>query len=110
MFKAWRISAARSTAKSVVRIPAGGATSASGNSRGVQRFRLTTRFKPWSDAAHPYRVLAVSKLPARVRAGPGHLLLGRIMTAEHPIEVVGAKLREMMPWIRKNKLVDQSRN
>jgi ketol-acid reductoisomerase len=32
------------------------------------------------------------------------------MTAEHPIEVVGEKLRSMMPWIRKNKLVDQSRN
>ncbi len=28
----------------------------------------------------------------------------------HPIEVVGAKLREMMPWIKKNKLVDQSKN
>ncbi len=32
------------------------------------------------------------------------------MTAEHPIEQVGAKLREMMPWIKRNKLVDQSRN
>ena len=32
------------------------------------------------------------------------------MTAEHPIEVVGAKLRAMMPWIAKNKLVDQTRN
>ena len=29
---------------------------------------------------------------------------------EHQIEIVGAKLREMMPWIKKNKLVDQSRN
>ena len=38
------------------------------------------------------------------------LLSRRRMTAEHPIEVVGAKLRAMMPWIRKNKLVDQSRN
>ena len=32
------------------------------------------------------------------------------MTAEHPVEVVGEKLRAMMPWIKKNKLVDQSRN
>jgi ketol-acid reductoisomerase len=32
------------------------------------------------------------------------------MTTEHPIEQVGAKLREMMPWIKKNKLVDQTRN
>ncbi len=34
----------------------------------------------------------------------------RRLTAEHPIEVVGAKLRSMMPWISKNKLVDQTRN
>jgi ketol-acid reductoisomerase len=30
--------------------------------------------------------------------------------AEHPIEQVGAKLREMMPWIGQNKLVDKTRN
>ncbi len=34
----------------------------------------------------------------------------RRLNAEHPIEVVGAKLRSMMPWISKNKLVDQSKN
>ena len=34
----------------------------------------------------------------------------RRLTAEHPIEVVGAKLRDMMPWIKKNKLVDQTKN
>ena len=28
----------------------------------------------------------------------------------HPIEDVGAKLRAMMPWIGKNKLVDKARN
>ena len=28
----------------------------------------------------------------------------------HQIEAVGAKLREMMPWIAKNKLVDRARN
>ena len=28
----------------------------------------------------------------------------------HPIEEVGAKLRAMMPWIGKNKLVDKARN
>jgi ketol-acid reductoisomerase len=28
----------------------------------------------------------------------------------HPIEAVGEKLRAMMPWIGKNKLVDKSRN
>ncbi|MDQ5947298.1 MAG: ketol-acid reductoisomerase [Pseudomonadota bacterium] len=34
----------------------------------------------------------------------------RRLTAEHPIETVGEKLRDMMPWIKKNKLVDQSKN
>ncbi|MFM7331342.1 MAG: ketol-acid reductoisomerase [Brachymonas sp.] len=31
-------------------------------------------------------------------------------TADHQIEKVGAQLRAMMPWIAKNKLVDQTRN
>ncbi len=30
--------------------------------------------------------------------------------ADHPIEEIGAKLRAMMPWIAKNKLVDKTRN
>ena len=30
--------------------------------------------------------------------------------AEHPIEQVGKKLRDLMPWIGKNKLVDKSKN
>nr|MBP7918287.1 ketol-acid reductoisomerase [Rhodocyclaceae bacterium] len=34
----------------------------------------------------------------------------RRLNAEHPIEVVGTQLRAMMPWIAKNKLVDQSKN
>ena len=29
---------------------------------------------------------------------------------EHQIEEVGARLREMMPWIKSNKLVDQTKN
>jgi ketol-acid reductoisomerase len=29
---------------------------------------------------------------------------------EHPIEIVGARLREMMPWLKKSRLVDTSRN
>jgi ketol-acid reductoisomerase len=44
------------------------------------------------------------------RAGAPTLRSRRRMTAEHPIEVVGEKLRAMMPWIKKNKLVDTSRN
>ena len=34
----------------------------------------------------------------------------RRLNAVHPIEVVGEQLRGMMPWIAKNKLVDQSKN
>jgi ketol-acid reductoisomerase len=34
----------------------------------------------------------------------------RRLNAEHPIEIVGGKLRDMMPWIKKNKLVDQTKN
>ncbi|MDQ0570150.1 ketol-acid reductoisomerase [Variovorax paradoxus] len=38
------------------------------------------------------------------------LISRRRLNAEHQIEVVGEKLRAMMPWIKKNKLVDQTRN
>ena len=34
----------------------------------------------------------------------------RRQNAEHPIEIVGTKLRSMMPWISKNKLVDSTKN
>jgi ketol-acid reductoisomerase len=44
------------------------------------------------------------------RAGAPTLLSRRRLMAEHPIEVVGEKLRAMMPWIKKNRLVDQSKN
>ncbi|MBN9477890.1 MAG: ketol-acid reductoisomerase [Bordetella sp. SCN 67-23] len=43
-------------------------------------------------------------------AGAPTLKSRRRLNAEHDIEVVGGKLRDMMPWIRKNKLVDQSKN
>ncbi len=44
------------------------------------------------------------------RAGAPTLCRGAAQTAELPIEKVGGRLREMMPWIRKNRLVDQSKN
>jgi ketol-acid reductoisomerase len=44
------------------------------------------------------------------RAGAPTLQARRRLTAEHPIERVGTQLRAMMPWIRANRLVDQSRN
>lgn len=34
----------------------------------------------------------------------------RRLNAEHPIEQVGARLREMMPWISANKIVDKTKN
>jgi len=44
------------------------------------------------------------------KAGAPTLISRRRLNAEHDIEIVGAKLRAMMPWIAKNKLVDQSKN
>jgi ketol-acid reductoisomerase len=44
------------------------------------------------------------------RAGAPTLMSRRRLTAEHPIEVVGEQLRAMMPWIKKNRLVDLSKN
>jgi ketol-acid reductoisomerase len=34
----------------------------------------------------------------------------RAQAAKHPIEEVGAKLRDMMPWIKAHKIVDKSKN
>jgi len=44
------------------------------------------------------------------RAGAPTLQSRRRLTSEHQIEVVGEKLRAMMPWIKANRLVDKSRN
>jgi ketol-acid reductoisomerase len=44
------------------------------------------------------------------RAGAPTLTARRRLTAEHPIEQVGERLRAMMPWIKANRLVDQAKN
>jgi ketol-acid reductoisomerase len=44
------------------------------------------------------------------RAGQPELKAARKAAAAHPIEETGAKLRAMMPWIAKNKLVDKAKN
>ncbi len=44
------------------------------------------------------------------RAGAPTLTARRRLMAEHPIEQVGEKLRAMMPWIKANRLVDQTKN
>ena len=43
-------------------------------------------------------------------AGQPTLKARRRLGAEHQIEEVGGRLRAMMPWIAKNKLVDKTRN
>src|SRR6202789_584329 len=42
------------------------------------------------------------------QAGQPSFKAMRRRNAEHPIEKIGAKLRAMMPWIAKNKLVDRT--
>jgi len=42
--------------------------------------------------------------------GQKNFLIMRKELSEHPIEKVGKKLRELMPWIGKNKLVDKAKN
>ena len=44
------------------------------------------------------------------RAGAPTLTSRRRLMAEHQIEVVGEKLRAMMPWIKDKALVDKSKN
>ena len=44
------------------------------------------------------------------KIGQKNFLRMRKELSEHPIEKVGEKLRVMMPWIGKNKLVDKSKN
>jgi ketol-acid reductoisomerase len=44
------------------------------------------------------------------RAGTPTMKAMRRMSSEHDLEKVGAKLRDMMPWIKQNRLVDKSRN
>ena len=44
------------------------------------------------------------------RAGQTSFKAMRRACAEHPIEQIGEKLRAMMPWIAKNRLVDKTRN
>ncbi len=42
--------------------------------------------------------------------GQKNFLKMREELAKHPIEKVGKKLRDLMPWIGKNKLVDKAKN
>jgi len=44
------------------------------------------------------------------KAGQASFKATRAQGEQHPIEEVGKKLRAMMPWIAKNKLVDTAKN
>ena len=44
------------------------------------------------------------------QGGAATLKAKRRIGREHPIEEVGARLRDMMPWIKANKIVDRERN
>lgn len=44
------------------------------------------------------------------RSGAAVLKARRRQSREHGIEIVGQKLRSMMPWIKANQLVDQEKN
>jgi len=44
------------------------------------------------------------------QAGAAKLKALRRIGRDHPIEVVGERLRDMMPWIKANKIVDRSKN
>jgi len=44
------------------------------------------------------------------KAGQPSFKATRRIQSEHAIEEVGKRLRDMMPWIAKNKLVDKTRN
>ncbi|KOR29430.1 ketol-acid reductoisomerase [Achromatium sp. WMS2] len=44
------------------------------------------------------------------QSGAAHFKAMRRLAQEHSIEQVGEQLRNMMPWIKANKIVDKSRN
>jgi ketol-acid reductoisomerase len=44
------------------------------------------------------------------QTGTAVLKARRRLGAQHQIEQVGGRLREMMPWIKANKLVDREKN
>jgi ketol-acid reductoisomerase len=52
----------------------------------------------------------VSEWMRECKAGQPKFKAIRRLNDEHPIEEVGAKLRDMMPWIKSKALVDKSRN
>lgn len=50
------------------------------------------------------------KFITETRMGMPTMKAKRALSKAHPIEVIGGKLRSMMPWIKANKIVDQTVN
>jgi ketol-acid reductoisomerase len=44
------------------------------------------------------------------KAGQPSFLAKRRIGAEHELEVIGERLRGMMPWIAENAIIDKSKN
>jgi len=51
-----------------------------------------------------------SRWVSECRAGQPSFKAMRAKLAQHPAEEVGARLRELMPWIKQRALVDKSKN
>jgi ketol-acid reductoisomerase len=51
-----------------------------------------------------------SKWMQEYKSGASAFKATRRLADEHPIEVVGEKLRAMMPWIKAGALVDKAKN
>ena len=65
---------------------------------------------PAQEGANPQLLSLLGRyFPQGDEYGP-ELKAARKAAAAHPIEETGARLRAMMPWIAKNKLVDKAKN
>ena len=61
-------------------------------------------FKEWQDVEFAKEWIEEHK------SGQTKFKTMRKQQAEHPIELVGQKLRKLMPWIAEGKMVDKSKN
>ena len=68
------------------------------------RARMRTILKEIQDGAFAREFIVEN------RAGAPTMKALRRLSREHPIEQVGSRLREMMPWISASRLVDKDKN
>ena len=55
-------------------------------------------------------LMSAGRWGEHIKMGAPEMKAKRKLQAEHPIDKTGAQLREMMPWIGANKLVDKAKN